>query len=70
MEKEQYTPIKLINTSLEDSEYHFYSFSAVVVEKNWLGYSATGASYTIYHVLDMLVHFAVGQKFHSFSSVL
>jgi hypothetical protein len=39
MEKEQYTPIKLINTSLEDSEYHFYSFSAVVVEKNWLGYS-------------------------------
>ncbi|OBQ11985.1 MAG: hypothetical protein AN482_07695 [Anabaena sp. LE011-02] len=48
MEKEQYTPIKLINTSLEDSEYHFYSFSAVVVEKNWLGYSATGASYTIH----------------------
>ena len=44
----KYTPIKLINTSLEDSEYHFYSFSAVVVEKNWLGYSATGTSYTIH----------------------
>ncbi len=48
MEKQQYTPIKLINTNLEDSEHHLYSFSAVVVEKNWLGYSATGGSYTIH----------------------
>jgi hypothetical protein len=48
MEEEQYTPIKLISTSLEDSEQHLYSFSAVVVKKNWLGYSATGGSYTIH----------------------
>ncbi|AFZ56267.1 hypothetical protein Anacy_0680 [Anabaena cylindrica PCC 7122] len=26
MEKEQYTPIKLINTNLEDSECHFHEF--------------------------------------------
>lgn len=48
---ENYEPVKIINTNLEDSEIHFYSFAVVPFEKTFFGYSPSACSYTI-HLTD------------------
>ncbi|WP_066424105.1 hypothetical protein [Anabaena sp. 4-3] len=44
-------PVKIINTNLEDSEIHFYSFTVMPYEKSFFGYSPSAGSYTI-HLTD------------------
>ncbi len=48
---EKYSPIKIINATLEDSETHICSFAAMPYEKSLFGYTPNHASYTL-HLTD------------------